>query len=226
MTISGIKQEAKITLKGRWGLAVLLTFLYFLITVVPSLAVEIGTAGGLDNWLYQESPTPGAQAFNIIFTLALFPLSAGYYWFFLSESRREGRPISYAFSIYKNPGLSLKIIGAYIMISIFTILWTLLLIIPGIIKGISYSQTIFILKDNPELSIFEAIRKSKKLMKGHKWKFFLLSLSFIGWGLLTIFTLGIGLLWLIPYTLTSWCVFYNRISHVHEDDHTEKEIQI
>jgi uncharacterized membrane protein len=66
------------------------------------------------------------------------------------------------------------------------------------------------LKDHPEYSITEAITESKKIMQGYKWKYFLLHLSFIGWGILSLFTLGIGLLWLIPYMNTSLASFYNQ----------------
>ena len=102
------------------------------------------------------------------------------------------------FTIYADWKTSLKLIGTSIVVSIFVFLWTLLLIIPGIIKSISYSQTFFVLKDHPEYSITEAITESKKIMQGYKWKYFLLNLSFIGWGILSLFTLGIGLLWLNP----------------------------
>jgi uncharacterized membrane protein len=72
-------------------------------------------------------------------------------------------------------------------------------------------MTPFILKDNPELSANEAINLSQKMMKGHKFDLFYLMLSFIGWAFLGIFTLGIGYLWLMPYTYAAFAAFYQDL---------------
>jgi len=99
----------------------------------------------------------------------------------------------------------------------------LLLIIPGIIAALSYSQAFFILADNPSLSASEVLSKSKEIMDGHKLKLFFLGFNFIGWSFLCILTLGIGFLWLIPYMKVSYASFYNEISNgqvpvIVEDD--------
>lgn len=96
----------------------------------------------------------------------------------------------------------------YILTTVFTILWTLLLIIPGIIAAYSYSMCFYILRENPDMPPMDVIRKSKEMMKGHKMELFVLQLTFIGWGLLSILTLGIGSLWLIPYMTASSTAFY------------------
>ena len=95
--------------------------------------------------------------------------------------------------------------------NIYTFLWTLLLIVPGIIKFYAYAMTPYILIDNPELSANQAIYLSKKMMKGHKFDLFILHLSFIGWAFLSIFTLGIGLLWVMPYMMTAQAAFYQDL---------------
>ena len=87
-------------------------------------------------------------------------------------------------------------------------LWFLLLIVPGIVAALSYSMTFYILADEPDINAKEALEKSKIMMDGHKMDLFLLGLSFIGWALLCILTLGIGLLWLIPYMNVSAAKFY------------------
>lgn len=97
------------------------------------------------------------------------------------------------------------------LVGLFTSLWSLLLIVPGIVKFYAYSMTPYILIDNPELSANQAIILSKKMMKGHKFDLFFLQLSFIGWIFLSIFTLGIGLLWVIPYMMTAQAAFYQDI---------------
>jgi len=95
---------------------------------------------------------------------------------------------------------------------LFTALWSLLFIIPGIVKSLSYAMTPFIMAENPQLSALEAIEVSKQMMDGHKAELFWLNLTFIGWNILCVFTLGIGYLLLNPYMNTSYAVFYRSIS--------------
>jgi uncharacterized membrane protein len=94
---------------------------------------------------------------------------------------------------------------------LFILLWTLLLIIPGIIAAISYSMTFYILADDNSIGAMDAIDKSKKMMDGYKWKYFCLGLRFLGWALLCILTLGIGFLWLMPYMQVSMAKFYDDV---------------
>ena len=92
----------------------------------------------------------------------------------------------------------------------------LLFIIPGIIKAFSYAMTPYILEENPELSANDAIDHSRAMMKGHKFDLFWLYLSFIGWFILCILTLGIGFLWLTPYMETSVAAFYEDVKADYE----------
>ena len=106
-----------------------------------------------------------------------------------------------------------KTIVTNILIAIYTILWMLLFFIPGIIASYSYRMTFYILDENPDMSAKEAIKASKELMKGHKWQLFCLDISFIGWAIVSVFTLGVGILFLNPYTLAAEYAFYNQIAH-------------
>ena len=108
-----------------------------------------------------------------------------------------------------------KVWGMFLM-SIFIFLWTLLLIIPGIVKCFSYAMTPYILEEHPELSANEAIDHSRAMMKGHKFDLFWLILSFIGWMILCVFTLGLGFFWLIPYMQTSVASFYEDVKADYE----------
>lgn len=99
--------------------------------------------------------------------------------------------------------------------NLYVFLWSLLLIVPGIIKDLSYSMTPFIMADNPSLSANEAIEKSKLMMEGHKWNLFVLQLSFIGWGLLAALTLNIGNLVLNPYRNAAMTAFYRELNAKH-----------
>lgn len=96
--------------------------------------------------------------------------------------------------------------------SIFTLLWGLLLIIPGIIKGISYSQMYFVMIEHPEIDASVALKKSMKLMNGHKMDYFLLLLSFIPWYILVILTFGLFYIWVGPYVYATKVAFYKEIS--------------
>ena len=97
--------------------------------------------------------------------------------------------------------------------ALYVILWSLLLFIPGIIACHSYAMTPYILADHPELSANEAIRRSKELMEGNRWRLFCMQFSFIGWSILcALFTLGIGYLWLMPYIEAANAAFYREIA--------------
>ena len=102
-------------------------------------------------------------------------------------------------------------IVAGILVQIFTFLWTLLFIIPGIVKSYSYPMTYYILADNPDMAPTDAITESRKMMDGNKWRLFCLDLSFIGWYLLSILTLGILALWISPYNMMARAEFYESL---------------
>lgn len=104
----------------------------------------------------------------------------------------------------------LQIFVASILVSLFTILWSLLFIIPGIIAYLSYSMVNYLVVDKG-YEAMAAIKKSKEMMKGHKWEYFVLGLSFIGWYLLVPFTFGILLIWLIPYTDITFALYYEEL---------------
>jgi uncharacterized membrane protein len=118
---------------------------------------------------------------------------------------------------YQNPDFSdlfskfryfWKAIGLRIYIGFFVFLWTLLLIVPGIIAGYRYSMATYIMAENPEIGIAEAVNMSKEMMKGHKAELFVLELSFFGWAMLGLITFGILLLWVTPYINLAKADFY------------------
>ena len=110
-----------------------------------------------------------------------------------------------------------KAIGTYLLMVVFIFLWTLLLIIPGIIAAISYSMSFFILAEDENIAPMDAIDKSKRMMYGYKWKYFGLGLRLFGLALLCILTLGIGFLWLIPYANICNAKFYDDIKDSPKD---------
>ena len=103
---------------------------------------------------------------------------------------------------------------ALFLVGLFTFLWSLLFVIPGIIKSFSYSQTMMIVAENKGIGAREAINRSKAMMDGRKMDYFVLGLSFIGWGLLCCITLGIAAIWVGPYMQATMVKFYNDIKPV------------
>lgn len=104
---------------------------------------------------------------------------------------------------------------------LYTILWTLVFIIPGIIASYSYAMTPFLMAEDPALRPSEAIRLSKDMMNGHKGELFALDLSFIGWGILSVLSLNIGNLWLNPYRNAAYAAFYRELKAQYACDSIE-----
>ena len=128
--------------------------------------------------------------------------------FTLAISRKKRPEVGQLFSGFDRFGTHLV---AYLLQTIFVALWTLLLIIPGIIAALSYSMTYFIIAEDSSISASEAIAKSKKMMKGNKWKLVCLGFRFIGWFLLVMLTFGIAFLWVGPYSYVSYAQFYDDL---------------
>lgn len=114
--------------------------------------------------------------------------------------------------LFKGFNNFVKTFLAGLLQQLYISLWTLLFIIPGIVKTYSYAMTYYILNDHPELSANEAITKSREMMDGHKWDLFVLQLSFLGWDLLGMLTFGIlNVLYVNPYRQYAMAEFYNSI---------------
>lgn len=114
--------------------------------------------------------------------------------------------------IFSKTSMFGKALWLRIRTALFVFLWTLLLIIPGIIMSYAYSMAGYIMTENPEMSAKEAMEVSKKMMQGNKWRLFCLQFSFIGWMILGSLTLGIGFLWINPYMNAAVTSFYDDIS--------------
>lgn len=105
-------------------------------------------------------------------------------------------------------GIFFKAVGLKIYMGFFVLLWSLLFIIPGIVASYRYSMAPYIMAENPDIGIREAVNMSKQMMAGHKGRLFGLHWSFFGWALLCALTLGIGNLWLNPYMNAAQAAFY------------------
>ena len=125
-------------------------------------------------------------------------------------------------SIFSDPNSVNQSLNSEILIMVGGILLVVSLIWEGI-KGLNYSLVWYILKDNPEMSAKDIVKKSEMLMKNNKWNIFYLQLTFIGWAILNVFTFGIGTLWLAPYIIITSICFYEKLLE-NNNDATENEI--
>jgi uncharacterized membrane protein len=185
-----LMRMARESLSGKWGLAVGTFFVYLLVVGAIQGGVRINPLSG------------------IVGIILAGPMALGVSIFSLALARNQQARFEQIFDGFFN---FVTALAAYLLMVLFVILWTLLLIIPGIIAALSYSLTFFILADDPAIGPMEAIDKSKKMMYGFKWKYFCLALRFLGWAILCLFTLGIGFLWLIPYMQVSFANFYDDV---------------
>ena len=186
-------------MKGNWGLAVGATLIYMILYGAFSAGTEL--SGGF-----------GSVICSLLVLLIGIPLEWGYSIMFLPLVRQEGKlDLGMLFDGFKDYG---RILLTLLLMSVYVFLWALLLLVPGFIKAYSYSMTPYILKDRPDLKCNAAIEESMRMMRGNKMKLFLLDLSFIGWALLCILTLGIGLLWLEPYMVSARAAFYEELKRL------------
>lgn len=191
-----IKERALAILNGHWGNAALTTLVSVLLSSVVGAVLN-------------------ALGLGIVSVVLIdLPLGFGFTLVFnhLMKTGDGERMVQRMFNIaYGDFSRSLAV---SVLQAVFNFLWILLLIIPGIIKMYSYAMTYYIAEDYPELDANKCIDKSKEMMDGYKFDLFLLHLSFLGWALLCILTLGIGALWLRPYIATSEVVFYERLKEI------------
>lgn len=190
---SEFRLEAREALKNKWSISVLMTLVYIFIMYGLNMAISCGISAKLGPF--------------IVFLLTI-PMMWAYMVSFLEIKRGKLVEIGYIFSGYQDWK---RLLPTYLLLFVYTTLWSLLLIVPGFIKSLSYAMTPFIMKDDPAISNNQAIEKSMAMMEGHKMQLFLLYLSFIGWAILTLLTFGIGLLWLYPYMNVSLAAFYENV---------------
>lgn len=224
-TASEFRRIARDKLRGHWGRSILVTFIVTLIcgmSGIYSLMRDLGHmdydllfSGNYSDFLAGYTSVEAAGGtFGTLISLALSiavillsgALSLGhckYYIDLVAENRQD--EVSVIFSRFD---IFLKAMGLNLFMGLFIWLWSLLLIVPGIIASYRYRLAPYLMAENPNLGIREAVNMSKELMDGHKWRLFCLELSFIGWGILSALTCGIGDLWLNPYISAATAAFY------------------
>lgn len=234
---------ARRSLKGHWPLSILVTFIALILggldgTSMVELNLEAGNTyltlfgfnigqnmganpadmiGGVASGMF----APGfSSLFGFmggivsIYAIVIFIIGGaivlGVRTYFIKLNYEMNPEVSDLFSHMR---IFLKALGLQIMMLIFIFLWSLLFIIPGIVAFYRYSMATYIMAENPEIGVFEAISASKAMMAGRKWRLFCLEFSFIGWHILCAFTFGLGYLLLHPYIESARAHFYLTIKH-------------
>ena len=184
---SELRAQAREALRGKWPMAAVAALIYSAIAGGLSSIPFIGWIGSL---------------------LVGLPVAYGFAVLMLGVFRgAEEVDLGVLFAGFQEYS---RILSTKLLQAVYTFLWSLLLLIPGIIKYYSYGMTDYILKDEPELCNNAAIERSMA-MEGNKMKLFLLDLSFIGWAILCLFTFGLGFFVLQPYMQVARAAFYEDL---------------
>lgn len=230
MHASQIRALARSVLRGMWGVALVVTLVAVIIgdvnaAVLPSFTVQVGeafyTVGSSDGFQYLAR-IPFAFELAFAEPSGFLSVAVGIYGvvvLIIGGAVRQGlcqfninlikkdapAEFNVLFSKFSNLG---KCLLLNLATGLLIFAWSLLLIIPGIIAAYRYAMAPYIMAQNPDIGVMDAIGQSKELMRGHKGRLFWLSLTFIGWVLLSVLTFGIGFLWLNPYMEAAQAAFY------------------
>lgn len=215
MCAKELRTWARDALRGNWPVAVLVSLVGGLLSGGVDLISQFSDSSATDadissmlNWLPRDvwamllTITIVSMLVSIVLSGAVAMGMCSYNQNLLF--RRQGR-FSDLFSHFHRlwDGIRMSFI-----LGLFTFLWTLLFIIPGVVAVYRYAMVPYLMAEFPELKVMDAMRESKRLMKGNKWRLFCLHWSFIGWDLLAVLTLGIGYLFVTPYTRMAEAAFY------------------
>lgn len=211
------RATAREKLRGNWGISILTGFVASLLggLIAGNASINLNVFEDILEQLPMEvlrillAILSFAALLGVVSFIIGGVIQLGYARYLLNQ--HDGHPFRFGdlFSQFDRFGTGFA--QAFLR-NLYTILWTLLFIVPGLIKGFSYAMTPFILADHPEMTASEAITASRKLMDGHKGELFVLGLSFFGWNLLCILTLGIASLWITPYLNAAYAAFYRELT--------------
>lgn len=204
-----LKSNAKAITKSARVSAYQMTLLYLVIRFVLGLAdnyvsadegtwVEIGDMQFQVQSLFHHAafPTPVVVFVSVLVWLLGCVLAAGYVLYHQGVRRGEEMPIS---SLFDGFGFVGKIVLLNLVMAVFIALWSMLLIVPGIIATYRYRFALYNLCENPELGVMDALNMSKQQTRGYKLDLFVLDVTFLGWSFLCVLTAGILSIWITPY---------------------------
>lgn len=216
-TASEIRALARRALKGNWGNVFLGVFVFYLLmNTVPELldsvfsfnkavsnvnVMEMLENGSIES--FSDAVEAGGldmgTSVSGLYSLALSgAFGVGMCSFMLAFFRKNDIKAGYVFNGFE---CYLKTLALTLLVALFTFLWSLLFIIPGIIAAFRYSQAFYILADDPSKGVMQCLEESKRIMTGNKWKYFCVNLSFIGWYIVAGFSSGLILTLLNLFTI-------------------------
>lgn len=217
-TSSAYRSQARESLQGRWSSAVIATLI---LIGIASVGVFISSYSELNDW----NTVLASGVMSVFSFLVIAPLEYAFAIAILSFVRKDEKEVAVnMFSNFKNNYSSL-LITSFLVNLLVGILAVVTLGIAGVIFAYAYRMIPYLLNDYPNLTPQEAMKTSREMMRGHKFEMFLLDLSFIGWILLSILTLGIGYLWLAPYMQTAAAHFYEDLKAETIVD-TDSEVEV
>ena len=201
LTRAELKQNAKDCMREQALNPILVTLVYTLV------AVAISLLGGI---------LGATILIPFILSLASIALQIGYVYYCMKVAKREQGAYADLAYLLQDWRFGLKLVVLSFVINLLVSLWSLLFIVPGVIKAISYSQAMMIMLENPNIDIMTAIKESQKMMNGHKMEYFILDLSFVPWLLLVAVTCGIASLWVNPYMQITMVNYYYALKNLNE----------
>lgn len=211
MYAADFRARAREALVGRWGVAIAVALVAMLLGggggMNSSTASQVAGNTGLDRQAYALILTVSAVAVLLAFFIGGV-MQIGWAGFNLKLLNRQEVRFGTLFEHFYRIGAGICMV---LLQEIFVFLWSLLFVIPGIVAAYRYAMMPYLMAEYPELGALEAMRESKRLMYGNKWRLFCLHWSFFGWILLSVITAGIGFLWLNPYMAAADAAFYQEI---------------
>lgn len=217
---SEYRAQARETLKGRWNEMALLMLVVSFIPVIFNTPNYVGVLAEMQ-WLALSA----SGCSLLVALLITVPLSYAFANLCLAYARREELEDSYFAALFKDfaANWSKYVLSGLLVGLLVGLIAIPTLMIGAIILGLAYGMVPFIIRDYKELGVRDVLRMSRMMMRGHKWQLFVLELTFIGWALLCILSLGIGLLWLQPYMATSYAHFYEDVKAEYEAKQAEAQ---
>ena len=215
-----IKKRAKEIIKGNkwkilWPLLVISLISNVLNNFIgPKYDIDVNSITKLEDLanLTLPTPTPTQAILSGLVSLLVLSLGVAYIKYLLKIVRGEEPEFNDIINCFKERWatiLLVELVGGVIIV-----LFSLLLVIPGIIRAIAYAMTSYIVVET-DLSFENVLKKSRSMMNGYKWDYFVFMLSFIGWMLLAPFTLFILLIWLIPYMIVAKALYYEKLKEIN-----------
>ncbi|WP_055071902.1 DUF975 family protein [Clostridium massiliamazoniense] len=198
-----LKSRAKIQLNNNLWVCIGVTLFFILLS-------------GLESFLNIKYPdTAVYTGYNIFIILTSGAFSIGLCRFLINVANKYNPKFTNLFSGFN---IYLKTLGLYILISLLTVIGMVLLIIPGIIIAYGLSMAPYILADDNNKGVIEVLKESWAMMKGHKFEYFVLDISFVLWYLLGIITFGLAYIWIIPYVNLTQANYYLELKNNYKKE--------